>query len=67
MGPSLAISDTLDTFDIQILRELRQNGWVLVFDDYRETTAGFLPGRIDADGDRLRIRLVAKRWEFAVP
>lgn len=49
------------------LRELRQNGWTLVFADYRQTTAGFLPGRIDAQGDRLRIRLVAKRWEFAAP
>lgn len=49
------------------LRELRQNGWALVFDDYRETTAGVLPGRIDAEGGHLRIRLVAKRWEFAAP
>jgi len=49
------------------LRELRQNGWALVFDDYRATAAGFLPGRIDADDGHLRIRLVAKRWEFAAP
>ncbi len=46
------------------LRELHQSGWTLVFSDYRETEAGFLPGRIDADDGHLRIRLVAKRWEL---
>ncbi|MGX1497838.1 Lrp/AsnC family transcriptional regulator [Roseibium aggregatum] len=32
MELSLAISDTLDTFDIQILRELRQNGRISIQD-----------------------------------
>ena len=46
------------------LGELRQNGWTLAFADYRETTAGFLPGRIDADDGRLRLRFVIKSWRI---
>jgi outer membrane lipoprotein LolB len=46
------------------LQELRQHGWVLRFADYRGTEAGHLPGRIDADDGRLRIRMVIKRWYF---
>lgn len=45
------------------LGALRQNGWELAFADYRETAAGFLPGRIDADDGQLRLRLVIKSWQ----
>lgn len=46
------------------LGALRQNGWALAFADYRETAAGFLPGRIDADDGRLRLRFVIKHWRI---
>lgn len=46
------------------LHELRQNGWVLTFADYQDTAVGALPGRIDADDGRLRLRLIIKHWQF---
>ncbi len=56
------------TFDAEgRLGELRQNGWALAFADYRETAAGFLPGRIDADDGQLRLRLVIKSWHVRPP
>lgn len=48
------------------LGELRQSGWKLAFADYRETTAGFLPGRIDAEDGQLRLRLVIKNWRVSL-
>lgn len=46
------------------LERLQQDGWELAFSDYRDTDAGFLPGRIDADDGHVRIRLVIKSWRL---
>lgn len=50
-----------------LLRGLEQDGWTLAFDDYTDTAAGLLPGRIEANGGGLHIRLVIKQWHFAAP
>ena len=55
----------LDVDTNGLLRGLEQDGWTLAFDDYGETAAGLLPGRIDADSRGLHIRLVIKQWRFA--
>lgn len=57
----------LDVDATGLLRGLEQDGWTLTFDDYRETAAGWLPGRIDADSRGLHIRLVIKQWHFPAP
>lgn len=48
------------------LERLQQDGWALGFSDYRDTGAGFLPGRIEANDGRVRIRLLIKSWRLDV-
>jgi outer membrane lipoprotein LolB len=57
----------LDVDATGLLHGLDQDGWTLTFGDYRETAAGLLPGRIDADRRGLHIRLVIKQWHFPAP
>jgi outer membrane lipoprotein LolB len=57
----------LDVDASGLLRGLEQDGWTLAFDDYTETAAGLLPGRIEANGGDLHIRLVIKQWRFTAP
>ena len=57
----------LDVDPAGLLRGLEQDGWTLTFADYRDTAAGPLPGRIDADSRGLHIRLVIKQWRVAAP
>lgn len=45
------------------LIELSQSGWQLNYERYAEFAGYHLPGRISLENDRLKMRLVIRRWD----
>jgi len=63
--PGMTADETVD--DDGMLLELSQNGWDVSFDGYRVEDGLLLPKKIVMESGDVRIRVVADRWQIALP
>lgn len=63
--PGMTADETVD--DEGMLLELSQNGWDVSFDGYRVEDGLLLPKKIVMESGDVRIRVVADRWQIALP
>lgn len=63
--PGMTADETVDADGM--LLELSQNGWDVSFDGYRVEDGLLLPKKIVMESGDVRIRVVADRWQIALP
>jgi outer membrane lipoprotein LolB len=63
--PGAGADETVD--DAGMLIELMQNGWQVRYDGYTDNGGTLLPRKIVMESGDVRIRVVADRWDLAVP
>ncbi len=60
--PQAQSSETLD--DAQELIALEQRGWRIGYEGYGDTEGTVLPHKLTMEGEGLRIKVIAERWEL---
>jgi len=46
-----------------VLNGFEQLGWKIIYDRYKETPLGFMPHKLKASKDKMKLTLIVERWE----